>query len=105
MQTYKELLAAKSDLEAQLERARQNEIFSFISEIKEKISEYNLTEFDLGFSKKKSKQLVQPKFRDPISGKTWSGRGVSPLWIQGKNKMDYLINRPQQDPNNQVHQH
>lgn len=34
---------------------------------------------------------VSAKYRDPISGKDWSGRGLAPKWISGKNKEDYLI--------------
>ncbi len=29
-------------------------------------------------------QKVPPKYRDPATGKTWSGRGVKPKWLEGK---------------------
>lgn len=32
-----------------------------------------------------------PKYRDPDSGKTWSGVGPIPSWIKGKNRDDFLI--------------
>jgi DNA-binding protein H-NS len=32
-----------------------------------------------------------PKYRDPASGKTWSGRGRTPRWLDGKNSSDFLI--------------
>ena len=25
---------------------------------------------------------VAPKYRDPVSGATWSGRGLKPKWLQ-----------------------
>jgi DNA-binding protein H-NS len=45
------------------------------------------------FPKKESADTVKGgmKYRDPISGKEWSGRGNSPKWIKGKNKEDFLI--------------
>ena len=39
------------------------------------------------------------KYRDPLSGKTWTGRGKPPLWItealKAGKKDDYLIDKPQ----------
>lgn len=32
-----------------------------------------------------------PKFRDPISGATWTGRGKTPAWIKGKKKEQFAI--------------
>jgi DNA-binding protein H-NS len=35
---------------------------------------------------------VEPKYRDPKSGATWSGRGRAPLWIRDvKNRSKFLI--------------
>src|SRR5215217_1533781 len=31
------------------------------------------------------------KFRDPETGKTWSGRGREPTWIKGKNREKFKI--------------
>ena len=36
---------------------------------------------------------VAAKYRDPVSGKTWSGRGMTPKWIAGKNRDDFLIHK------------
>jgi hypothetical protein len=36
-----------------------------------------------------------PKYRDPKTGKTWTGRGKPPTWIAGaKNRDAYLIGTP-----------
>lgn len=45
---------------------------------------------------KASKRPVPPKYRDPRTGATWSGRGMSPLWIReaeaaGTNRDTFLI--------------
>ena len=34
-----------------------------------------------------------PKYRDPVTGKTWSGYGKPPNWIKGKNFADFRIDR------------
>ena len=34
---------------------------------------------------------VAPKYRDPVSGQTWTGRGKAPKWIDGKERSPYLI--------------
>ncbi|MDP1329472.1 H-NS family nucleoid-associated regulatory protein, partial [Klebsiella pneumoniae] len=37
-----------------------------------------------------AKSIVPPKYRDPKTGATWSGRGRAPAWI-GKNRDRFLI--------------
>lgn len=48
-----------------------------------------------GFTNKKKTGRVRaplaPKYRNPASGETWSGRGKAPKWIDPKNKDKYLI--------------
>lgn len=34
-----------------------------------------------------------PKYCDPVSGATWSGRGRAPGWIAGKDRDDFLIQK------------
>ncbi|NML87423.1 H-NS family nucleoid-associated regulatory protein [Polaromonas sp.] len=44
-----------------------------------------------GAQKVKAVSKVAAKYRDPITGKEWSGRGLPPKWLQGKNKEQFLI--------------
>ncbi len=39
------------------------------------------------------RRKVEPKYRDPVTGNQWTGRGKPPRWIDGKNRDDYLIHR------------
>ncbi|HJP60331.1 MAG TPA: H-NS family nucleoid-associated regulatory protein [Gemmatimonadaceae bacterium] len=32
-----------------------------------------------------------PKYRDPVSGATWSGMGREPRWIAGKDRTAFAI--------------
>lgn len=34
---------------------------------------------------------VAPKYRDPATGATWTGRGIAPKWIADKDRSKYLI--------------
>jgi len=36
-------------------------------------------------------QPATPKYQDPKTGKTWSGRGREPSWIKGKRRDRFLI--------------
>lgn len=37
---------------------------------------------------------VAPKYIDPVSGNTWTGRGKAPKWIDGKDRALFLIASP-----------
>jgi DNA-binding protein H-NS len=95
MATLKELIEQKEALDAQIEAARNAELSGAIAQIRALMAEYQLTPADiLGVSAKTPKTRnspVAPKYRDPISGATWSGRGRSPAWLQGRNKEEFLI--------------
>ena len=61
-----------------------------------KIKELGLNASDLDLLPPKKKKMPAPatagakKFRDPVTGQEWSGRGGQPLWIRGKNKELFL---------------
>lgn len=37
------------------------------------------------------KAVVKAKYRDPATGKTWSGRGKAPLWLAGKDRATFAV--------------
>ena len=46
---------------------------------------------------RKSTGTVPPKYRDPESGATWTGRGRTPVWLvkklsEGRTREDFAIN-------------
>jgi len=69
--------------------------------VRELIARHNLTADDVGLSgapgKRKDKAVKPkapgvPKYRDPATGKTWTGTGKPPAWIAGaKNRSKFLI--------------
>ena len=58
------------------------------------IEQYGLSASDL-FSRKAGVKggggKVAPKYRNPSTGETWTGRGKAPKWIDGKDRSNYLI--------------
>lgn len=74
------------------EAMRKDELVEVISQIKSEIAEYGLTAKDLGFLIPPTikGRKVPAKYKDPVSGKTWSGRGRTPLWVKGNIK-EYAI--------------
>ncbi|MET2530198.1 H-NS histone family protein [Ralstonia pseudosolanacearum] len=94
MATYKDLLAQKAKLEEQLEVARAAEVQTAIAQVRQIVLEYGLTAEDLGLATKAKKRkggTVPPKYIDPKTGATWTGRGRAPAWIAGKNFDRFLI--------------
>jgi DNA-binding protein H-NS len=112
MATYSELLAQKEALAAQqaaLERQIAEQLneqrAGAISQIKSIMAEFGVSVADLGSGKPgrapKNTEGAPPskvaaKYRDPASGKTWSGRGLKPRWLSeaiagGKQLTDFSI--------------
>ena len=97
MTTLKDLMAQREAIEKQITDLRQSEIADSVAKVRALIAEHGLTQSDIfgGAAKvrkvKDAGSKVAAKYRDPISGKEWSGRGLAPKWLQGKEKTDYLI--------------
>ncbi|WP_027793280.1 H-NS histone family protein [Paraburkholderia acidipaludis] len=101
MSSYKELLAQREKLEKQIEEAKAREYAEVLEEIKQKMADYGITLAELGGGRAsgksakaaRSRASVAPKYRDPDSGSTWSGRGKPPRWIAGKDREKFLIQK------------
>ena len=97
MTALKDLLAQIESLQSQVAEVRQREVGEAIAKVRSIIDEYQLTEGDVfptrarAATSKRAGSKVAAKYRDPVTGKTWSGRGLAPKWLAGKNKDDYLI--------------
>lgn len=102
MSSYKELLAQREKLEKQIEEAKAREYAEVLDEIKQKMADYGITLAELGGGRAstkaakaaaRSRASVAPKYRDPDSGSTWSGRGKPPRWIAGQDRDQFLIQK------------
>ena len=93
MATYAEIMAQIEALKVDAKQARERELKDAIDQIKELMGKYGITTADLQgkVAKPKKTSTVAPKYRDPTTGKEWSGRGRTPTWLEGKNKEDFKI--------------
>lgn len=95
---YEELQAKIADLQAQAARVKEEEKEQAIAMARTMISAYGITAKDLGLDKApkgktgpKAGNKIAAKYRDPLSGATWSGRGKTPRWINGADRSQYAI--------------
>lgn len=97
MSNLQDLLAQREALDRQIAETRKNEIREAIKTVQGLVAQFGLTQSDVfgsGRSEKLDKRAgrkVAPKYRDPATGKTWTGRGRAPTWLEGKDKQKYLI--------------
>lgn len=94
MSEYKTLLQQKAELDARIAEVMKTEKAGAVAEVRALVQEYQLTEQDVfTASGSKAKGSVgTPKFRDPETGATWTGRGKPPNWILGKDRASFQIN-------------
>jgi DNA-binding protein H-NS len=100
MSNYKELLKQRESLERQIAEARERETAQAVSQVRAIVVEFDLTAQDIfpaggrGGAKTARKTAggkVAPKYRDPATGATWTGRGKAPKWIEGQDRAKFAI--------------
>lgn len=92
--TVAELKSQLEKTQAELEAAIAAESAEILADIREKIAVYGFTEKDV-FGRKRAASFggtVAPKYHNPKTGETWSGRGRAPAWIKdAANRDKFLI--------------
>ena len=117
-----ELTSTIERLKGELERRKKQETKQAVAEIRAKMEEFDLGIADLGFSSAEIREAaeqskgggrgagmrasnsadrrrkVAPKYRDPESGTTWTGRGRMPRWMTaaiagGRTRDEFLIEK------------
>jgi DNA-binding protein H-NS len=91
MSTLAELLAQREAIEQQIDMIRKEERRNAIVDVLQIIKDFELTEQDLFGKKKGTPGVLPPKYRNPETGQTWSGKGRAPNWLEGRNREDFLI--------------
>jgi DNA-binding protein H-NS len=93
MTSYTELLAQKATLDAQIAQAQAEAKAQAVAQARALIAEHGLTAADVfpAPGKKTKGTVGAPKYRDPATGSTWTGRGKPPNWINGKDRAPFQI--------------
>ncbi|WP_028998792.1 H-NS histone family protein [Azohydromonas australica] len=84
MADIQQLLQQREELERQIKQMQNSARSDVLTQIRELMSQHNLTAADLTVADKKGAKKggkVAPKYRDPDTGSTWSGRGLKPKWV------------------------
>lgn len=93
--SYKDLLAQREALDAQIAERRKVELATAVTQVRELVATYGLTEADVfpGGRKPSSAKgsKVAPKYRNPATGETWTGRGKPPKWISDQDRAQFAI--------------
>ena len=97
MTTYKELLKQREALEQQIQEARERELADAVGKVRALVAEYGLTSDDVFPTARASRtgntagSKVAPKYKNPETGETWTGRGKAPKWIQDQDRSKFAI--------------
>jgi len=94
MSTYKSLLQQKAELDAKIAEARKSELAHAVTQVRDLVQQYGLTADDVFGGKKVAngpRGTVPPKYRDPATGATWTGRGKPPKWIADQDRAPFAI--------------
>ena len=100
MSSLQDLIAQREALDKQIAETRRQEIADAVKQVKALVTEYGLSAADVFPTSNGVKAMkiaatargkVAPKYRDPATGNTWTGRGRTPLWLAGHDKSKFLI--------------
>lgn len=108
MTSYVAIKKQIAKLEAQAAALRNQEAAKVIASIRQHVIDFGLTPDDIfpnlrvSAKTKKATKPLAPKYRDPKTGATWSGRGKPPAWMSPAIKSDtraqYLITQKVETP-------
>ena len=91
MTSLQELLAQKEALEQQIAQLKKAERADALQNARSLVETYDLTVDELFGKQKSTGKAVAPKYRNPETGETWTGRGRAPRWLEGKNREDFAV--------------
>jgi DNA-binding protein H-NS len=103
MTSYMSMTAEIARLQAQAEKLKQSEKSGVIAQARKAIEVYGITAEELfGAMARRSSaggkpakavagSVGAPKYCDPETGKTWTGRGKPPTWIAGAKDRDAFL--------------
>ncbi|AOV00407.1 MULTISPECIES: H-NS histone family protein [Delftia] len=93
MTDYETLLQHKAELDARIAAAMKTEKADAVAEVRLLVQQYQLSEQDVFPSRGVIQKgpLGEPKYRNPTTGATWTGRGKPPNWIVGKDRTPFQI--------------
>lgn len=99
MSNLNDLLAQIAALQLQADAIKSHERNEALATVNELVNKFSFSSQEIfGLGTKKSAlpggvKKVTAKYRDPQTGATWSGRGLTPKWLKGKDLAEFLISK------------
>lgn len=93
VKTSKELRAEIQALEAEYNQVRAKELIVARTEILDIMANYGITVAELDQPKRTDKRMAPLDALYADGSKTWSGRGRTPIWLVGKDKEQYRVQK------------
>ncbi|KVD75508.1 hypothetical protein WI89_08105 [Burkholderia ubonensis] len=91
------MMSQLAELKSGIDSARDEEVRYVIEQVMAVLSESGINLDDLASyvqANKRGKRHVAPKYWNPETGETWSGRGKLPRWLVGLDRSLYLLPDP-----------
>ncbi|WP_080409549.1 H-NS histone family protein [Burkholderia ubonensis] len=93
MENISKLFEKFENLDREIKEVKSKVVESVMEDIVNSLRQHGVTPeilAEYAQSKKRTKS-VPPRYWNPDTGETWSGRGREPKWIAGKERGPYLI--------------
>ncbi|MFL9874616.1 H-NS histone family protein [Paraburkholderia megapolitana] len=94
MEKLVELKLELKKIEFEIDLAREQEARLIAERVVALLAEYGITidnKTDAPRRARRTGTRVAPKYWNPATGATWSGRGRAPLWISGEDRSQFLL--------------
>ncbi|WDD90993.1 H-NS histone family protein [Burkholderia sp. FERM BP-3421] len=96
MKTYNELLEQFNKLKKEIDAAREQEAQLIARRVLALLEDSGVDIQDLLQGRRPGRRVgsrVEPKYWNPDTGATWSGRGRMPSWLAGQDLKRFLIHQ------------
>ncbi|MDA3672498.1 MULTISPECIES: H-NS histone family protein [Burkholderia cepacia complex] len=96
MEHFLDLVRQQRELQNRISATYKSEIKEIVATIARAMLAYGITTDEIVQAMRAEQEIRPrrkhlPKYIDPASGRTWSGRGPIPKWLVGKNPDDFLL--------------
>lgn len=96
--SFEDLLALKNRVDERVNALQMEKRSEALAKARDIVNSYGLTLEEV-FAAQRARRgdslvvgkKVAPKYRNPETGVTWTGRGKTPLWLVGKDREQFLI--------------
>lgn len=100
-ESLQELLARRAELDARITTQRAARRKDVVEQIVKLIRDYEIDWrmiearlLNVGSAWTQRRRHAEPRYWDPDTGATWTGRGRRPHWLKGRNPEDFRIRSP-----------